>query len=97
VALVSGQSLVAVKKAVEPSQLQGSASASTSGVGVATLLCGVLLATSCVSSGVLVSDGVHLLLVAVWPAGFGLCQSDLCPTGLQGVLGFPLRFYVALV
>jgi hypothetical protein len=86
-----------MKKAVEPSRLWGSASASTSGVGVAVLLCGVLLATSCVSSGVLVGDGVHLLLFAVWPAGFGLCRLDPCPARLWGVLGFPLRFYIALV
>jgi hypothetical protein len=84
-----------VKEAVEPSRLWSSASAS--GVGVVAILCGVLLATSCVSGGVLVGDGVHLLLVVVWPAGFRLRRYDPCSAGLQGVLGFPLRFYLALV
>jgi hypothetical protein len=55
----------AVKKAVEPSRLWGSAFSSTSRVGAAALLCGVLLATSGVSSLLLVGDSVHLLLVAV--------------------------------
>jgi hypothetical protein len=77
-----------VKKAIEPSRLWGSAFASTSRVGAAALLCGVLLATSGVSSLLLVGDSVHLLLVAVWPAGFGLCQSDPCPAGLGVSLGF---------
>jgi hypothetical protein len=52
------------------------------------LLCGILLATSCVSGGVLVGDGVNLLLVAVWPAEFRLRRSDPCSAGLRSVLGF---------
>jgi hypothetical protein len=87
----------AMKEAVEPSWLQGSASSSTSGVGAPALLCGVLLVTSYVSGGVLVGDGVHLLLVAVWPVRFGLRQSDPCSARLRGVLRFLLRFYLALV
>jgi hypothetical protein len=71
-----------VKKAIEPSRLWDSAFASTSGVGAVTLLCGVLLATSGVSSLLLVGDSVHLLLVAVWSAGFGVCQFDPCPARL---------------
>jgi hypothetical protein len=59
-----------MKEIVEPSPLWSLAF--VSGVGATTLLFGVLLATSCVSSWVLVGDGVHLLLVAIWPAGFGL-------------------------
>jgi hypothetical protein len=86
-----------VKKAVEPLWLCGSASASTSRVGAVALLCGVLLVTSCVSNGGLVGNGVHWLLVAIWPAGFKLRQSDPYPAGLRGVLGFSLRFYLALM
>jgi hypothetical protein len=80
----------AAKKDVEPSRLWGSASSSTSGVGAVALLCGVLLAASCVSSGVLVGVGVHLLLVVVSPAGFRLRRYDPYPAGLRGVLGFSL-------
>jgi hypothetical protein len=86
----------AVKEAIEPSRLRSPTFASASGVGAATLLCGVLLVTSCVSGGVLVGDGV-LLLVAVWPAGFGLHRSDPCSAGPRGVIGFPLRFYLVLM
>jgi hypothetical protein len=80
----------AAKKDVEPSRLWGSTSASTSGVVVVALLSGVLLAASCVSSGVMVGVGFHLLLVAVWPAGFRLRRYDPYPAGLRGVLGFSL-------
>jgi hypothetical protein len=65
-AIPSGMCAVfTMKEAVEPLRLRSSASASASGVGATALLCGVLLATSCVSGGVLVDDDVHLLLVAV--------------------------------
>jgi hypothetical protein len=74
--------IFAIKKAVEPSRLRSSASASPSGVGAAVLLCGILLTSSCVSGGVLVGDGVDSLLVAVWPARFGLRRSDPCSAGL---------------
>jgi hypothetical protein len=46
---------------------------------------------------VLVGDGVYLLLVEVFPTGVGLCRPDPCSAGLRSVLGFPLRFYLALV
>jgi hypothetical protein len=75
----------------------GLASASSSGVGAMVLLCGVLLTTSCVSGGVLVGDGVHLLLVVVLPIGIRLRRPDTCSTGLQSVLGFSVRLYLALV
>jgi hypothetical protein len=87
----------AMKEEIEPSRLRSSASASSSGVGVAALLCGRLLATNCVSGGVLVGDSVDLLLVAVWLARFGLHRSDPCSAGLRSVLGFLLRLYLALV
>jgi hypothetical protein len=54
-----------MKQVVKPSQLLGPASASSFDVGVAVLLCGVLLTTSCVSGVVFVGDDVYLLLVAV--------------------------------
>jgi hypothetical protein len=48
VAIPSGMCAVfAVKEAVEPSWLRSSASASATCVGAVTLLCGVLLETSC--------------------------------------------------
>jgi hypothetical protein len=54
-----------MKQVVKPSRLLGPNSASSSGVGDAILLCGVLLTTNYVSGGVLVGYGVYLLLVAV--------------------------------
>jgi hypothetical protein len=86
-----------MKLAVKPSRLLGPASASSSGFGTAVLLCGVLLTTSCFSGGVFVGDGVYLLLVAVLPAEIGLRRPDPCSAGLRSVLGFSLRFYLALV
>jgi hypothetical protein len=80
----------ALKKAVKPSLLRDLAFASASGVAATALLRGVLVATSGVSSLLLIGDGVHLGLVIVWPAGVGLRRSDPCPAGLQSVLGFPL-------
>jgi hypothetical protein len=95
-AIPGGVSAVfAMKQAVKPSRLLGSAS--SSGVGATVLFYGVLLTTSCVSGGVLASDGVHLLLVAVLPTGIGLRRLDPCSIGLRNVLEFPLRFYLALV
>jgi hypothetical protein len=89
--------VLAMKKVVEPSRLRISTSASSSSAGVVALLCGILLAMSCVSIGVLVGDGVDLLLVAVWLAGFGLRRSDPCSAGLRRVLGVSLRLYLALM
>jgi hypothetical protein len=59
-------------------------------VATVALLCGVLLATSSVSSLLLIGDSVHLWLVAVWPAKVGLRRSDPYHAGLRGVLGFLL-------
>jgi hypothetical protein len=58
-----------MEKTVKPSLLRDSAFASTSSVATAALLHGVLVATSGVSSLLLIGDGVHLGLVAIWPAG----------------------------
>jgi hypothetical protein len=68
-----------VKKAVEPLWLWGSASASTSGVGVVALLCGVLLAMSCVSSG----GWLAMVFTGCW-LRFGLPDSDC--VGLTHIL-----------
>jgi hypothetical protein len=86
----------AMKHAAKPSRLLGPASASSFGVGAVVLLCGVLLTTSYVSGGVLLGDGVYML-VAVLPTGIRLRRPDPCSVGLQSVLWFPLRFYLALV
>ena len=86
-----------VKKALKPLRLGESAFASTSRVGATTLLRGVLLATSGVSSLLLIGDSVHLWLVAVWPVGVRLRQSDPCSARLRGVLRFLLRLNLALV
>jgi hypothetical protein len=86
-----------MKEAVEPSRQRSSASASSSGVSAAVLLRGILLATSCVFGGVLVGDGVDLLLVEVCPSRFELRRSDPCFAGLRSVLSFPLRLYLALM
>jgi hypothetical protein len=87
----------AMKQVVESLWLLGMASASSSHVVVVVLLRGVLLTANCVSGGVLVGDGVHLLLVAIFLAGVGLCRPDPYSAGLWSFLGFPLRFYLALV
>jgi hypothetical protein len=44
-----------------------------------------------------IGDGVDLLLVVLWPAGFGLHRPDPCSAGLRSVLRFPLRLYLALM
>jgi hypothetical protein len=44
-----------------------------------------------------VGDGVDLLLVAVLPVGIRLHRPNPCSAGLQSVLGFLLRLYLALV
>ena len=85
-----------VKHAVKSSRLLDSASTSSSCV-VVTVLRGVLLTVNRVSGGMLVGDGVHLLLVAIVPTKVRLCRPDSSSTRLRSVLGFPLRFYLALV
>ena len=87
----------AMKEAIGPSRLRSSVSTSSSGVGVMALLCGILLTTNYVSGGVWIGDGVDLLLVAVWPAEFGLRRPDPCSAGLRSVLGFLLGLYLALM
>src|SRR5688572_29637561 len=58
---------------------------------------GILLAARGVSSGVLVGDVVHLLLVAVVSTGVWLRGPRPRAAGLWSVFGFPLRLNLALV
>jgi hypothetical protein len=86
-----------VKKIVKPLLLRDSTFASASRVATTTLLHGVLVATSSVSSLLLIGDVVQLGLVTVWSARVGLRKSDPCSTRLRSVLGFMLRFDFSLV
>jgi hypothetical protein len=85
-----------MKKAVKPSRLRGSASASSSSVVATTVVWDTPGDELCLWWG-WVGNGVDLLLVAVLPAGFRLRCPDPCSARLRGVLGFPLRLYLALV
>jgi hypothetical protein len=58
----------AMENVVDPSLLWDSASTSASSVAATALLRGVLVATSGISSLLLISDGVHLGLVTIWLA-----------------------------
>jgi hypothetical protein len=88
----------AVKQAVKSLRLLGSASASaSSSCVVVAVLRGVLRTLNCVFGGMLVGDGVHLLLVAIFPTGVGLRWPDPSSAGLRSVLGFPVRFDPVLV
>jgi hypothetical protein len=91
------RAVFAMKKAVKPLRLWGSASASSSNVGAIVLLCGILLTTNCVFGGRWVGDGVELLLVVALPTRIRLRRPDPCSAGLRSVLGFLLRLYLALV
>jgi hypothetical protein len=78
-----------VEQAVESSRLLGSSPAPSSGA-VAAILRGAFLAVSSLSSGVLVGYGVHLLLVAIVPAGVRLRRPNPSSAGLR-------RFYLTLM
>jgi hypothetical protein len=77
----------AVKQIVKSSRLLGSASASSSCV-VAVVLRGVLLTANCVSDGMLVGDGVHLLLVAILPVKVGFADLTQVLLDCRVSLGF---------
>jgi hypothetical protein len=49
------------------------------------------------SGWVLIGYGVHLLMIAIVPAGFWLRRSGPRFAGLRRVLGLPLRFNLALM
>jgi hypothetical protein len=58
---------------------------------------GVFLTTGGLSDSVLIGYGVHLLMIAIVPAGVWLHRLGLGSTGLQRVLGLSLRFNLALM
>jgi hypothetical protein len=58
---------------------------------------GILLAATCVISGVLVGDVVHLLLIAAVSIGVWLRSPRPRVAGLWSIFGFPLRLNLALV
>jgi hypothetical protein len=58
---------------------------------------GILLAARGVSSGVLVGDVVHLLLIAAVSTGVWLRSPRPRAAGLWSIFGFPLRLNLALV
>jgi hypothetical protein len=77
----------AVEQAVESLWLLSSSPAPSSCV-VAVALRGVFLAVSSLSGRMLVGYGVHLLLVAIVPAGVRLCRPNPSSAGLWRALGF---------
>jgi hypothetical protein len=58
---------------------------------------GIFLATRGVSSGVLVGDVVHLLLIAAVSTGVLLRSPRPCAAGLWSIFGLPLGLNLALV
>jgi hypothetical protein len=85
----------AVKQAIESPRLLCPSTTSSSCV-VATPL-GVFLAMGRLSSWVLIGYIVHLLMIAIVPAGVWLRQPGPGSAGLRRVLGLPLRFNLALM
>ena len=64
---------------------------------ISAALGGIFLAARGVSSGVLVGDVVHLLLIAAVPTGVWLRSPRPRAARLWSVFGFPLRLNFALV
>jgi hypothetical protein len=58
---------------------------------------GIFLAARGLTSGVLVGDVVHLLLIAAVPTGVWLWSPCPRAAGLWSIFGFPLRLNFALV
>jgi hypothetical protein len=85
-----------VKQAVESARLLCPSTASSSGV-VAAALGVVFLTTGGLSGWLLVGNVVHLMVIAVVPAGVWLCWPSPGSAGLRRVLGLPLRFNLALM
>jgi hypothetical protein len=86
----------AMKKTVESTRrLRTPPTPTASSVSVA--LGGILLAARGVSSGVLVGDVVHLLLIAAVSTGVWLRSPRPRAAGLWSIFGFPLRLNLALV
>jgi hypothetical protein len=85
-----------VEQAVESAWLLRTPPSSTVG-SVSSALGGILLTARGFTSGGLVGDVVHLLLIVVVAAG--VCLRGPCPSaaGLRRVFGLPLRLDFALV
>ncbi|OIG00108.1 hypothetical protein A7M85_20895 [Acinetobacter baumannii] len=64
---------------------------------ISAALGGIFLATRGVSSGVLVGDVVHLLLIEAVSTGVWLRSPRPRAAGLWSIFGFPLRLNLALV
>jgi hypothetical protein len=64
---------------------------------VSAALGGIFLAARGLTSGVLVGDVVHLLLIATVPTGVWLRSPRPRAAGLWSIFGFPLRLNFALV
>ena len=86
----------AVEKAVESVRRLRTPSAPTTS-SISAALGGIFLATRGVSSGVLVGDVVHLLLIAAVSTGVWLRSPRPRAAGLWSIFGFPLRLNLALV
>jgi hypothetical protein len=86
----------AVKKKVESARrLRTSPTPTASSISVA--LGGIFLAARGVTSGALVGDVVHLLLIAAVSTRVWLQSSRPRAAGLWSIFGFPLRLNLALV
>jgi hypothetical protein len=86
----------AVEKTVESARRLRASPAPTASSTSATLG-GILLAARGITSGVLVGDVVHLLLVTAVSAGVWLRSPRPCAAGLWSIFGLPLGLNHALV
>jgi hypothetical protein len=86
----------AVKQAVKSARRLRTSPAPTAS-SVSAALGGIFLAARGLTSGVLVGDVVHLLLITAVPAGVWLRSPRPRAAGLWSVFGFPLRLDFALV
>ena len=79
----------AMKKTVESARRLRTPQTPTAS-SISAALGGIFLAARGVSSGMLVGDAVHLLLIAAVSTGVWLRSPRPCAAGLWGILGFPL-------
>jgi hypothetical protein len=86
----------AVKHAVKTARRLRTSPAPTAS-SISAALGGIFLAARGLTSGVLVGDVVHLLLIAAVPTGVWLRSPCPRAAGLWSIFGFPLRLNFALV
>jgi hypothetical protein len=86
----------AMKKTVEPARRLRTPPTPTAS-SISAALGGILLEARGVSSGVLVGDVVHLLLITAVSTGVWLRSPRRHAAGLWSIFGFPLRLNLALV